>query len=199
MTSTDPSPEPMPEDQNQETQDASDVESEPTTSSELAAPRIRRRRRPKIDPNELKLKGRQALDRKRILAAAVANDRDPAMGDLKAVIFSILLQEETYSIPEPRLYERVLEFEKDLVKRSKSLGLDAMKKSDPERWHCLDTYRIVLNAAWANDNEVSPDEADLLAVLRDHLRSRWSQPKVFVTLQSGGQSPNPRSHSRFVY
>src|SRR6185295_8443033 len=106
---------------------------------------------------------------KRIHAAATSNDREPEYGDLKSVICSILLQEEKYSIPESRLYERVLEFEKDLVKSSKAMSLDGMKKSDPDRWHALDTYRIVLNAAWRNDGLLSPDEADLLATLRDHL------------------------------
>ncbi|OWK36701.1 hypothetical protein FRUB_09264 [Fimbriiglobus ruber] len=43
------------------------------------------------------------------------------------------------------------------------------QKSDPDWWHHLDTYRIVLGAAWGNDGVVSPDEARLLAVLRNHL------------------------------
>jgi hypothetical protein len=62
-----------------------------------------------------------------------------------------------------------MEFEKDLVKRSKTLDFFDPKKHDPERWHHYDTYRIVLEAAWADDNVISPDEARLLAVLRRHL------------------------------
>jgi len=41
--------------------------------------------------------------------------------------------------------------------------------TDPDRWHHYDTYRIVLEAAWSNDDLISPDEARLLAVLRSHL------------------------------
>jgi hypothetical protein len=203
---------------------AESLDAEPTAIDTAVAeakesvPRARRRRQPRIDPSELKLKGRLAIcqgidiaprlpkrvkqyvlgsildsnwemsgkedeelaalilkeskkltDQKRILAAAISNDRDPELGDLKAIIFEILLQEETYSIPEPRLYERVIDFEKDLLKRSRSFGLDELKKVDPERWHSLDTYRIVLNAAWGNDDSISADEAELLAVLREHL------------------------------
>src|SRR5262249_51544970 len=81
-----------------------------------------------------------------------------------------LLQEETHSLEENRLEEKVTEFEKDVVKRSKTLDFFDQKRHDPERWHHYDTYRIVLEAAWENDGMISPDEARLLAVLRDHLR-----------------------------
>lgn len=112
---------------------------------------------------------KRLADPKRVLAAATAIEHGDPLGDLKGVIFEILLQEEAYSSPEQQLYEKVIAFEKDLVKRSRALGLDALKKTDPERWHALDTYRIVLAAAWSNDGSISTDEARLLAVLRGHL------------------------------
>jgi hypothetical protein len=108
-------------------------------------------------------------DRARILSALNTPDPSFDRGQLKAIIFAILLQEETHSIEENRLDEKVVEFEKDLVKRSKTLDFFDAKKHDPERWHHYDTYRIVLDAAWRNDDAISPDEARLLAVLRDHL------------------------------
>jgi hypothetical protein len=108
-------------------------------------------------------------DRKRVLDTLNAQGSDFGRDDLKAVIFAVLLQEETYSAPEQRLYEKVAELEKSIVKRSKSLDLTEMRRSDPDRWHHLDTYRIVLEAAWENDGVISPDEARLLGVLRAHL------------------------------
>lgn len=108
-------------------------------------------------------------DRSRILAALKTSDPDFNRGQLKAIIFNILLQEETYSIDETRLEEKVIDFEKALVKRSRTLDFAEVKKQDPDRWHHLDTYRIVLEAAWNNDETISPDEARLLSVLRAHL------------------------------
>jgi hypothetical protein len=108
-------------------------------------------------------------ERSRILSAVNTPDPDVNRGNLKSIIFSILLQEETHSLEENRLDEKVMDFEKDVVKRSKTLDFFDQKKHDPERWHHYDTYRIVLEAAWQNDDMISPDEARLLAVLRAHL------------------------------
>jgi hypothetical protein len=108
-------------------------------------------------------------DRPRILAALNVADPDFHRTQLKAIIINILLQEETHSIEENRLDDKVIEFEKDLVKRSKTLDFSELKKQEPDRWHHYDTYRIVLDAAWSNDNLISPDEARLLGVLRSHL------------------------------
>lgn len=117
----------------------------------------------------LRAQAAKLADRKRVLDTLRTPGPDFGRDDLKAVIFAVLLQEETHSAPEHRLYEKVTEFEKALVKRSKSLDLTELRKSDPDRWHHLDTYRIVLEAAWNNDGLISPDEARLLGVLRGHL------------------------------
>lgn len=108
-------------------------------------------------------------DRDRVLAAVTAPDPDYNRGQLKAMILDVLLQEETYALPENRLDEKVIAFEKSLVERATALDLTELRKDDPDRWHHFDTYRIVLEAAWANDATVSPDEARLLGVLRAHL------------------------------
>lgn len=108
-------------------------------------------------------------DRKRVLDALTAPGPDCARAELQAVLFAVLLQEELYAAQEQRLYEKVIDFEKAIVKRSKSLDLTELRRSDPDRWHHFDTYRIVLEAAWSNDNLISPDESRLLGVLRSHL------------------------------
>jgi hypothetical protein len=105
-------------------------------------------------------------DRNRVLEAV--NEGGAGFNDLKAVIFAVLLQEETHSTPEYKLYEKVAAFEKDIVKRARNLEFDDLRKSDPEWWHCLDTYRVLLDAAWKHDGSVSADEARLLNILRQH-------------------------------
>jgi hypothetical protein len=108
-------------------------------------------------------------DHTRVLAAVTAPDPDFNRGQLKAMILAVLLQEETYSLPENRLDEKVIEFEAAVVEASKALDLTELRRDDPDRWHHFDTYRIVLEAAWSNDGQISPDEARLLGVLRIHL------------------------------
>ncbi|MBI1917997.1 MAG: hypothetical protein HYS12_25165, partial [Planctomycetes bacterium] len=117
----------------------------------------------------LKKDGEKLADRTRVLNALKTPDPDFSRDQLKAIIFNILLQEETHSVGENRLHEKVIDFEKDLVKRGKTLDFSELKRQDPDRWHHYDTYRIVLEAAWSNDDLISPDEARLLAVLRTHL------------------------------
>lgn len=86
------------------------------------------------------------------------------------ILFSILLQEETHGIEESKLDEKVIEYEKGIVKRSKSIDFFDPRKHEPLRWHHYDTYRIVLEAAWRRENDVTEDEAALLRVLRNHLK-----------------------------
>jgi hypothetical protein len=113
---------------------------------------------------------RQLADGKRILANVQKIDPDVDRRVLREIIlYGVLLQEETYSLEENRLTEKVIEYEKHLVKRSKALDFFDPKKHDPIRCHHYDTYRIVLEAAWRSDDDISLDEAALLAVLRDRL------------------------------
>ena len=113
---------------------------------------------------------RKLCDKKHILSVLNTVDPDVDRRTLKHImIFLVLLQEETHSLEENRLDEKVLEFEKNLVKRSKKLDLFDSKVHDANRAHAYDTYRIVLDAAWRNEDDISKDEASLLGVLRDRL------------------------------
>ncbi len=116
----------------------------------------------------LKNRADKLAERSRIVAALTTPDPEYDRGQLRGLLLTVLLQEETYSLDENRLDEKTVEFEKELVKRAKSLDLADLKKRDPDRWHHFDTYRIVLEAAWLNDS-ISVDEANLLRVLRTHL------------------------------
>jgi len=117
----------------------------------------------------LKKDAAKLAERTRVLNALKAIDPDFNRGQLKSIIFNVILQEETYSIEENRLDQKVLEMEKDLVKRAKALDFNELKRQDFDRWHYCDTYRIVLEAAWSNDGQISADESNLLCVLRNHL------------------------------
>lgn len=55
------------------------------------------------------------------------------------------------------------------MKNAKALDFFDEKKHDQQRVRSYDTYRIVLDAAWRNNDDVSLDEAKLLEVLRARL------------------------------
>ena len=120
----------------------------------------------KRDSNKLSEKGR-------IETALKELDTSFQNGQLRNIILGVLLQEETYSIEENRLDEKVIQFEKLIVEKAETFKLEDLKKSDPERWHQIDTYKIVLEAAFLDDNQISNDEARLLGVLRNHLEISW--------------------------
>lgn len=126
--------------------------------------------------DEPKLTERLIHDAKKIVAKAQilqhVKSVDPNVHrrNLEDIILNvILLQEETYSLEERKLEERVLEYETQLVKRAESTDLFDEKKHDTKRAHNCDTYRIVLDAAWRNNDDISLDEAQLLQVLRERL------------------------------
>ncbi|MBM3983097.1 MAG: hypothetical protein FJ304_23060 [Planctomycetes bacterium] len=132
-------------------------------------------------------------DRARVLAALTAPAPDFNRGQLKATILGVLLQEETSALPENRLDEKVIEFEAAVVERARSLDFTALRKDDPDRWHHFDTYRSVLEAAWGDDGQVSPDEARLLGVLRTHLGiSRVEHGRIGALLK---RFPRPAARS----
>jgi|GEM_PF-253597 len=119
--------------------------------------------------NVIRKDSQKLAEKVRIVSSMIEPDPNFDRGQLKSIIFAILLQEETHSVDETRLDEKVIEFEKEIVKKAKSLNLEDLRKQDPERWHHIDTYKIVLEAALQNDGSISADEARLLGVLRRHL------------------------------
>lgn len=105
-----------------------------------------------------------------VLQAVHELDPDVDRRNLRWIIlFEILLQEETHSLEERRLEEKVLEYEKSLIQRADELDFFDAKKHDAIRWHYYDTYKLVLEAAWRHENDISLDEAQLLRVLRGRL------------------------------
>jgi hypothetical protein len=113
---------------------------------------------------------KKLAEKQRILTGMQCIEPDVDRRILKEIIlYVVLLQEETHSLEENRLSEKVIEFEKDVVNRAKQLDFFDEKKHDPMRSHHYDTYRIVLEAAWRNDDDISREEASLLYVLRDRL------------------------------
>ncbi|MEO2013326.1 MAG: hypothetical protein ABGZ53_03045 [Fuerstiella sp.] len=112
----------------------------------------------------------QLVGKDQVLESTNAIDSDVHRRNLKDILlYVILLQEETYSLEEGKLEERVLEYETNLVAKAGNLDIFDGKQHDPQRAHNCDTYRVVLDAAWRNNDDISLDEAELLKVLRVRL------------------------------
>ncbi len=65
----------------------------------------------------LKKQASKLADRSRIISALTTPDPEYDRGEMRALLLTVLLQEETYSMDENRLDEKTIEFEKDLIKR----------------------------------------------------------------------------------
>ena len=147
--------------------------------------------------NRITKDAKKVSEKKRILAAVEAIDPNVDRRNLKdIIIYSILMQEETHSLEEGRLAEKVLEYEKSIVKRAKKCDLFDEKSHDPVRCHHYDTYRIVLEAAWRNDDDISLDEAALLRVLRGRLNISREEHCIIGAYLKRFPKPNCGLHTR---
>jgi hypothetical protein len=103
--------------------------------------------------NRIKKDSRKLADRKRIVEILSTIDPDVNRRILKEIIvYGVLLQEETHSLEERRLDEKVIDFEKSIVKRAKDLDFFNPKKHDPVRWHhrpSLNFPRFIRNSILA--------------------------------------------------
>lgn len=109
-------------------------------------------------------------NKKRVLETFHEIDSDVDRRNLREIILHVvLLQEEVYSLEEQKLEEKVLAYERDLVKKSKNLDYFDSKKHDPARARSCDIYKTVLEAAWRNNDDISVDEANLIRILRERL------------------------------
>ncbi|MCH7988555.1 MAG: hypothetical protein IID46_05300 [Planctomycetes bacterium] len=137
------------------------------------------------------------VGREQILQRVKTVDPSVHRRNLEDIIINvILLQEETYSLEERKLEERVLEYEKQLIKKAKSIDLFDTKKHDPKRAHNYDTYRIVLDAAWRNNDDISLDEAQLLRVLRKRLDISFEEHRLMSAHLKRFPKANCELHTR---
>ncbi len=106
----------------------------------------------------------------RVVAAISALDPDRDRRTLKGIIvFDVLLEQERYALPSGELNEKVLDYEKQILKESKQCKLLDAREQDKNRLAAYETYNVVLEAAWRHQEKISPDEANLLAELRGRL------------------------------
>lgn len=88
------------------------------------------------------------------------------------IIFEVLLNSYDYKLPYEETEKRVLEFERSLIDKSNEMSILklANDKKNSHRFKDIELYNFVLDTAWKNNDEISPDEANLLSKLRKRLK-----------------------------
>ena len=89
----------------------------------------------------------------------------------RLILVDVLLNQYDFQLPFSETEERVLSCEQSVIDRSNEIELVDLgcvnRKST--RYHNLDLYRFVLDVAWENEDQTSPDEVNLLRKLRGRL------------------------------
>ena len=89
----------------------------------------------------------------------------------RLILVDVLLNQYDFELPFSETEERVLSREQSVIDRSNEIELVDLgclsRKST--RYDNIDLYRFVLDVAWENEDQTSPDEVNLLRKLRGRL------------------------------
>lgn len=78
----------------------------------------------------------------------------------------VLLQKDNFMCPKTETADDIIAHEQGIINRSNE---DLLKKT-PERSKDLDLFRFVLETAWEHNQEISPDEKNLIEKIRNRLQ-----------------------------
>ena len=89
----------------------------------------------------------------------------------RLVLVDVLLNQYDFALPSSETEERVLSCEQSEINRSNEIELVDLGcvNRRSRRYHNLDLYGFVLDVAWENEDQTSPDEVNLLRKLRGRL------------------------------
>lgn len=110
-------------------------------------------------------------------------ERDPKEANRvlgRLILIDVLLEQYDCTLPFAETDTKVIGVEQSILDRSNELDLQQLACSDKgtPRHRDLETYNFVLGVAWEQRDSVSPDEANLLAKLRRHLRVNQFEHRV---------------------
>lgn len=112
----------------------------------------------------------------------------------RVILVDVLLEQYGFSLPFSQTEEKVIAFEQSIVNRANEIDLSdlANGKNNTQRYEDLKLYNFVLQVAWEHQDNVSPDEANLLLNLRKRLNineldHRTLEAKLTKYPKSGNQ------------
>jgi hypothetical protein len=116
----------------------------------------------------------------------------------RLILVDVLLQQYDCVLPFPETEGAVLAAEQSVLDRSNELDLEQLACGDKEtpRFRDMSTYNFVLGVAWEQRDSVSPDEANLLANLRRHLKINEFEHRVFEAKLRRFPKPGNELHTR---
>jgi hypothetical protein len=106
--------------------------------------------------------------------------KDSARALNRILLVDVLLDQFDCQLPFEETDAKVIACEQNILDRSNELDLEQLACGDKSaaRFRDLETYNFVLGVAWEQRDSVSPDEANLLANLRRHLRVNEFEHRV---------------------
>ena len=89
----------------------------------------------------------------------------------RLILVDVLLNQFGFELPFDETEEMVIAFEQTVVDRSNEIELQDLgcASNTSTRFKNLKLYEFVLEVAWQNDDDKSPDEVNLLRMLRERL------------------------------
>ncbi|MGC4094504.1 MAG: hypothetical protein QM756_42640 [Polyangiaceae bacterium] len=98
----------------------------------------------------------------------------------RIVLVDVLLDQYDCQLPFEETDAKVTAIEQGIIDRSNEIDLEQLACGDKgtPRYRDIETYNFVLGVAWEQRDSVSPDEANLLANLRRHLRINQFEHRV---------------------
>jgi hypothetical protein len=127
--------------------------------------------------------------------------REPR-GDLRTLayifLFDVLLEQYDTQAPLEEVDEKVIAFELSIVDRSNETDLATMACGDKstKRYQDLELYKFILSVAWEQQDSVSPDEANLLAKLRERLKINETEHRILEAHLGRHPRRNNEPHTR---
>lgn len=97
----------------------------------------------------------------------------------------VLLQQDGYTSPRKETDDAIIDFEQSIVNRSNEELLD---RTD-ERNDALELFKFVLETAWGHNDDVSPDEKNLIEKLR--VRLKITEREYYLIEAKLGKFPKP--------
>jgi hypothetical protein len=108
------------------------------------------------------------------------------------MVQKVLLQKDGFMCPKRETEDAIIAWEQGVVDRSNE---DLFKKST-EKSRNVDFFTFVLDTAWQNNDEISPDEKNLIEKIRDRLKITDTEFRIIEAKLGKFPLPENRLHSR---
>ena len=108
------------------------------------------------------------------------------------IVHKVLLQKDEFMCPKRETEDLVIAWEQGVVDRSNE---DLFKKAT-EKSRNVEFFSFILDTAWQNNDEISPDEKNLIEKIRERLKITDTEFRIIEAKLGQFPQPENRLHSR---